>query len=167
MIKKNKYGFLIRFLLKLLVMGGIFFLVLTYVLTFYRATGNSMFPSVKDGDLCILYKLEDSHTNDVVLYRAKDGKKKLGRIVAVGDQEVDFPEEGGYTVNGYQPAEEITYETYKDENSDVSFPVTLGTDEYFILNDFRSDTSDSREYSTLKKKDIEGKLIFILRRRGF
>lgn len=166
-MKKNKYGFLIRFLMKICLWGVAFFVVLTYVIGFYRATGNSMFPSIKDGDLCILYKIEESHTNDIVLYKTSDGKERLGRIVAVGDQKVNFPEEGGYTVNDYQPAEEITYETYRAKKSDMKYPITLEKDEYFILNDYRSDTSDSREYGVVKKEDIEGKLIFILRRRGF
>lgn len=166
-MKKNKYRFLIRFLMKICLWGVVFFVILTYVMGFHRETGNSMFPSIKDGDLCILYKLEESHTNDVVLYKTADGKNRLGRIVAVGEQEVNFPEEGGYTVNDYQPSEEITYETYRAEKSDIKYPVALDKDEYFILNDYRSDTSDSREYGVVKKEDIEGKLIFILRRRSF
>ena len=45
--------------------------------------------------------------------------------------------------------------------------VPLEEDEYFILNDFRNDTADSREYGPVKKENVKGKLLYLLRRRGF
>ena len=90
---------------------------------------------------------------------------KLGRIVAVGGQSVDFPKDGGYTVDGYQPSEEITYQTFGADG--VKYPIDVGDDEVFIMNDFRSDTDDSRQFGCVKKSDIDGKLLFLIRRRGF
>ena len=40
-------------------------------------------------------------------------------------------------------------------------------DEYFVLNDFRQLTTDSREQGAIKKSQIKGKLLFIMRRRNF
>ena len=124
-----------------------------------------MFPFVKDGDLCIVYKLDDYYTGDVVSYYDNNGKLKIGRVVAAAGQEVNFPDEGGYTVDGYQPTEEITYQTFGAEG--VKYPMEVGENEVFIMNDFRSDTKDSREIGPVKKTDIDGKLMFIVRRRGF
>lgn len=164
--KKNKRIHpLVKLLIKMAVLGIIVFIVLTYVLGFYRMTGNNMFPFVKDGDLCIVYKLEEYTTGDVVAYRDDEGKTKIGRIVAVGGQSVDFPKEGGYTVDGYQPAEEITYQTFGADG--VKYPVEIGENEFFIMNDFRSDTDDSRQIGIIKESDIHGKLLFLIRRRGF
>ena len=75
--------------------------------------------------------------------------------------------EGRDLVNGYQPAEEVLYETYRDNESGIKYPVTLAEDEYFILNDYRDDTADSRAYGPIKASAIKGKVIFLLRRRGF
>lgn len=163
--KKKRIHPLIKLLIKIAVLGIIVFIVLTYVLGFYRMTGNNMFPFVKDGDLCIVYKLEEYTTGDVVAYRDDEGKTKIGRIVAVGGQSVDFPKEGGYTVDGYQPAEEITYQTFGADG--VKYPVEVGENEFFIMNDFRSDTDDSRQIGSIKESDIRGKLLFLIRRRGF
>lgn len=165
--KKPKLLFLFRFFLKIGLLTLIVWFILTYILGLYRMTGNNMFSSIKDGDLCILYKIEDYYTNDIVSYITPDGQSHIGRIVAVPGQTVDFPKEGGYLVNGYQLSEEITYQTFASEKSAVKYPLSLNEDEYFILNDFRSDTKDSREYGTISRKEIGGKLIFLLRRRSF
>ena len=163
--KKKKLGPLEKLLIKIAVLVIIVVIVLTWILGLHRMTGNNMFPFVKDGDLCIVYKLDDYTTGDVVLYRNNEGKMKLGRIVAVGGQSVDFPKDGGYTVDGYQPSEEITYQTFGADG--VKYPIDVGDDEVFIMNDFRSDTDDSRQFGSIKKSDIKGKLLFLIRRRGF
>ena len=163
--KKKKLGPLAKLLFKIAVLTVIVIIVLTWILGLHRMTGNNMFPFVKDGDLCIAYKLDDYTTGDVVLYRNDEGKMKLGRIVAVGGQSVDFPKDGGYTVDGYQPSEEITYQTFGADG--VKYPIDVDDDEAFIMNDFRSDTDDSRQFGGVKKSDIDGKLLFLIRRRGF
>lgn len=163
--KKKKLGPLAKLLIKIAVLVIIVVIVLTWILGLHRMTGNNMFPFVKDGDLCIVYKLDDYTTGDVVLYRNDEGKMKLGRIVAVGGQSVDFPKDGGYTVDGYHPSEEITYQTFGADG--VKYPIDVDDDEAFIMNDFRSDTDDSRQFGGVKKSDIDGKLLFLIRRRGF
>lgn len=163
--KKKKLDPLAKLLIKIAVLAIIVVIVMTWILGLHRMTGNNMFPFVKDGDLCIIYKLDDYTTGDVVLYRNDEGKMKLGRIVAVGGQSVDFPKDGGYTVDGYQPSEEITYQTFGADG--VKYPIDVGDDEVFIMNDFRSDTDDSRQFGGVKKSDIYGKLLFLIRRRGF
>lgn len=165
--KKRLKRAIIHFIMKMAFVALAGYGILTYVLGFYRMGDNNMFPNIKDGDLCILYKLEDYHSNEIVLYHSPDGNIRLGRIVAIEGQQVDFPDEGGYTVNGYQPSEEITYETNNAEKTNIQFPLDIEEGKVFILNDFRSLTEDSREYGSIDKSDICGKLIFILRRRGF
>ena len=165
--KKSKYRFLKNFITKTLFVIAVGWFTLTYVFQLYRATGNAMSPFVRDGDLCVFYKLEDAYANDVVVYQTEDGEIHVGRIIGTPSQVVDFPEEGGFELNGYQPAEEIMVETYKSENSIIEYPLELGDDEYFIMNDYRSLTDDSREFGAIKKSQIKGKLLIMLRRRGF
>lgn len=163
--KQNKLPPILRLLLKITVLAGIITAVLTWVLGLHRMTGNNMFPFIKDGDLCILYKLEEYTTGDVVAYRNEKGTVRIGRIVAVAGQDVDFPEEGGYTVDGYQPTEEITYQTFGAEG--VKYPAHVGEGQYFVMNDFRSDTDDSRKNGAINASQVCGKLMFLIRRRGF
>ena len=165
--KKFRYKFLVRFLLKILFLCGFIYVLLTWVISIHRFDGNYMFPSVRDGDLCIFYKLDDYHLDDIILYENENGQKKVGRVLAVGGQEVDFPEEGGIKVNGYAPTETITYQTFISSNSTIEFPLKLNDNEIFIMNDFRNDTSDGREIGAINKTQLNGKLIFVLRWRGF
>lgn len=163
----SKYRFLWRFLFKTGVLIAVLYLVLTYVFELKRVTGNEMSPFVRDGDLCIFYKLDDVSAGDIVVYHTEEGVKKVGRIVAVGGQTVDFPEDGGYTVDEYTPSEQITYETWSAENSSVVYPLKLEEKEVFILNDFRSLTDDSREFGAIPEDRIDGKLLMLFRRRNF
>lgn len=166
--KKSKYYFLFRFLRKTAVYAVLVWFALTYLFAVRRMSGNAMSPYVRDGDLTIYNRMdrENIYLNDVVLYEDADGNEHVGRVVAGNGQEVDFPESGGYRVNGYLTSEEILYETYAAENSEVSYPIELGEDEYFILNDFRSMTSDSREFGAVKRSQIKGKILCLFRWRN-
>lgn len=164
---EHPYRFLTRLLVKLAAFAAVFFLVNAFVLTPHRMTGNSMFPMVKDGDLVLFYRLGGYHIGDVVLYKDADGKQRVGRIAAAAGDTVDFPAGGGYLVNGGMPAEEITYETYAADAADVAYPLEIAEGMYFVLNDFRSDTGDSRQSGPVARARLMGKAVFILRRRSF
>lgn len=164
---KKKYRPLIRFLVKTCAIAGTLSAILAWVLCLCRMSGNQMFPSVRDGDLCVFYRLEECYPGDIVLYEDKAGNRKLGRVAAMGGQSVEVAEEGGLEVNGCRTIDEIPYETYAARESPVAYPVTLAQDTYFILNDFRSDTDDSRQNGPVDKGQIKGKLLFLFRRRGF
>ncbi|WP_162624200.1 MULTISPECIES: S26 family signal peptidase [Blautia] len=45
--------------------------------------------------------------------------------------------------------------------------MTVGEEEYFVLGDHRTNAKDSRIYGTVKKEEIKGLVITLLRRRGF
>ena len=110
---------------------------------------NNMYPSVKDGDLCVIKKYDKhTHLEDVVYYH-----DNFYRVVARENQVVDITDKGILTVDGQQP--------------DIVFPYTVPQGEIFLLNDYREKTSDSREFKSVKEKDITGTLFFIFRRRGF
>ncbi len=166
-MKKKKLSPVLRLLIKsfLIITAGI--ITLLFVVEPYRMTGNEMSPYVKDGDLCIFYKLEKIHINDVVLYETDNGETKVGRVAAYSGQTIDFTDNGEYLTDGYFPAEENPYDTYVSDSSENTYPLKLDEDEVFILNDFRQLTSDSREYGPVKIEKIKGKLLFLMRRRGF
>lgn len=159
----------LNFLLRILIIVVVLYLVITYAIFPYRMSANSMSPFFRDGDLGMFSKLEPYATGDIVMYRTDDGARHIGRIIAAAGQTISFPEEtnGLFLVDGYQPAEEVLYETREAEDSKVSFPLTVPQDSWFILNDFRTDTHDSREYGCISSGSLEGKLIYLFRRRNF
>ena len=104
--------------------------------------------------------------NDVVVYKNPSGDIKIGRIMGIPGQTIDFPESGGYTVNDYAQYEELPFETTIAE-TDIQFPLLLGENEYFVLNDYRSDQNDSRIQGAVEQNAILGTVNFIFRGRGF
>ncbi|MDO5811449.1 MAG: signal peptidase I [Bacillota bacterium] len=170
MLKKiflKKYDFIFQFLFKTLILLIILFLLLSFVFKVHRATGNTMSPYIRDGDLCIFYRMDKIYLNDIIIYKDKDGKECMGRVIASRGQTVAFSKHGGYFVDGNQTVEENPYKTYASKKKNVKYPLKLKNDEYFVLNDFRKITTDSREKGAISKSQIKGKLLFLMRRRGF
>lgn len=154
----------IHLIIKLSVVSVIICLALIFVFGVFRLGGNNMYPALKDGDLCVTYKLEEYYGNDVVAYRV-DGQTRFGRIVVRPGETVDGDEQG-ILINGSHPSEEVFYPTQITDTA-LQLPYTLGEDEYVVLNDYRTDLDDSRTYGIIKKDALKGKVIFIFRRRGF
>ena len=142
------------------------FVVSSYLLGFYRIDGNRMFPALKDGDLVVTNRRSTGNIGDIISYRAKDGSTQFGRLIAMGGQEVDFPDDGGYTVDGKAITDDSMYETGVEPAYSKLFPVQVPEGSCFVLNDLRSDMSDSRMAGCVSCSDIKGRVIFVLRRRS-
>ena len=164
--KKTTKQILIGFLIKLAATALAVWLLLTFVLGVTIYYGNNMHPALRDGDLIISLRLQRPYLNAAVLYE-HDGKTCLGRVVGMPGNVIDISDIGALTVNGIAPAEEVFYPTYRCETSNITYPYTVGEDKVFILNDFRSDTNDSRAFGAVDISDVKGPVLIMLRRRGF
>jgi len=148
----------------------ILYLLLTYAFLITQCTGQAMFPAMKDGDLCVIFRQqtirlmgEKYEAGDVVAYRA-NGKRHFGRVVAIGGDSVQIDTSGSVTVNGVTEGEEILFPTYtRGDLMNLTF-VSEGT--LYVLGDYRTNTEDSRDFGPIPLEDVEGKVISILRRRG-
>ena len=163
---KTTKQLLIGLLVKIAVTVALVWAVFAFVLGLSVHYGNNMYPAVHDGDLLVSFRLQKPFINAVVLYKL-DGKTQVGRVIALEGSVVDIAENGSLTVNGVTPAEEVFYATYQADGSPVTFPYTVEPGKVFILNDFRSDTNDSRLFGAVDRKDLQGPLLFTVRRRNF
>lgn len=161
--KKEIIKAIMPVVIKFVVVAAVLWIGFTFVFGLYRYEGNNMYPMLKDGDLCITYKLKDYYTGDIVFFYV-DGKLHSGRIIATPGDTIDADEQG-ILVNGLHIPEEIFYET--DMSSAESLPIQLDDKQFYILNDYRSDLKDSRYFGIIEKNNFKGKLIFLFRRRGF
>ena len=94
---------LLRFLLKLVAVAVISWVLLTYVLGIFVVHSNDMFPALRDGDLCITWKLRKPVYGDIVSYNY-DGTRRFGRVVGMPGDVIDIDDESGaYTLNGLVP----------------------------------------------------------------
>jgi signal peptidase I len=128
--------------------------------------GETMYPRLRDGDLYLYYRLDSSYIIDDVVAYQLNGGQCVGRIVAMGGDEVNLSDKGELIVNGNVQDEEIFYITQQITGSEVEFPLTVPEDSYFVLCDFRTNSLDSRMYGSVSKSDIDGKIISFLRIRG-
>ena len=156
----------INLMIKIAAIALAVWLVLAFVIGITINYGNNMHPAVNDGDLVITLKLQRPYLNAAVLYR-HDGKTRTGRVVGLPGNVIDISEKGELLVNGAIASEDVYYPTKKAENSKVTYPYTVEEGKAFILNDYREDTDDSRAFGAVDMSDIEGPLIFSMRRRGF
>lgn len=126
--------------------------------------GQDMFPAVKDGDLVIAYRLQKDYEKDDLVVYLRNGEHCVGRIAARAGDYVNITEDGALLVNGTVQSGEIVYPTYPKENIVYPYAVPDGT--VFILADYRTQAQDSRDFGPVETKDIEAKVLSLLRRRG-
>jgi len=131
----------IELLIKVAVTVVLVLIVCLFIIGIHINHGNSSYPMIKDGDLVITFRLSDLKQGDEVGYTV-DGQFKLGRVVAVGGDEVDI-NDSFVSVNGFGIAEDVVYPT-SSSGAKIQFPYQVPEGSVFVLNDFRSDNEDSR-----------------------
>lgn len=122
-----------------------------------------MFPSLKDGDLVIAFRMQkDYQKGDIVVCRTENGQI-IERIAANSHDVVNMDDSGTLTVNGTNQTGEIIYPTYAKES--LIYPYRVPEDSVFLLGDYRTVAVDSRDFGPVSKVQFLGKVITILRRR--
>ena len=164
--KKLKNNQLFIFSYKIAITILIIFLLLQFVIGIHFYYGNNMNPALKDGSLVITYKLDKNIYSDLVVYYEYDSIKQFGRICGVPGDIINITEEGKYTINGNIPLENIFYNTFPNTDG-IIYPYTVPEGSYFIMNDYRENTSDSRKFGAVPIKNIEGQEYIEIQRRGF
>lgn len=161
--KRTAKDHALRFLMRVGITAFIVVILLVFVFGVYVDHSNSSYPMIKDGDLCITYKLGKPVQGDVVAYE-RDGEIKFARVIASAGDEVEIKDDY-VKVNGTGIFDDTVYAT-SAEGSRISYPYKVEDNCVFVLNDFRSDISDSRTYGGISLDDCKGTVIFVIRRRG-
>lgn len=158
---RDARGLAVKLAAFLLAMG----LALGQVLLLTQVRGQDMFPSLKDGDLVLAFRLMgDAQKDDLVVLQA-DGQRRVMRVVARGGDVVTIDETGNLLVNGTNQAGEIMYPTYVGD-AGIEYPYAVPAGHVFVLGDYRTEAEDSRHFGAVPEEDVEGEVIAVLRRRG-
>lgn len=121
-----------------------------------------MHPAIEDGDILVIYRLEEPARGEIVSFR-QNGQIRTGRIIAEGGDTIEISEDELLYVNSNLATEEIFYLTALPNGKDP-IKVTVPENSFYVLNDYRSDTSDSRTYGAVSRSDIIGNVIFVMRK---
>jgi len=152
-------------LLKIAVILAVVLLMFTFMFGLHRGADASMAPAVKDGDLVLFYRLDKTYAAGDVLLLTSQGQKQVRRVVATAGDTVDITEDGLLIKGALQQEPEI-YQTTQRYADGVTFPLTVGEGQVFVLGDARENATDSRVYGAVDIKDTLGKVIAVLRRRN-
>lgn len=151
-------------LLRLVILAAALWVLLSQVFLVIQAQGQGMYPAMEDGDLILTYRLQrDYRKGDVVVYQVA-GERYIGRVAAVQEDVLLLDDSGNTLVNGTNQDGDILFPTYPQPGE--SYPLAVPEGTLYILGDHRTDTRDSREFGPIALKEIQGKVITILRRRG-
>jgi signal peptidase I len=148
-----------RLALKVVGYGAVVVLVLSFVIGVHQIHDNDMYPSLRDGDLVITFKLGQCYTGDAVVYEA-EGKTHYGRVVAVAGDTIEILEDGYYEVNGNVPYERVFYPT--DPGTALTYPYRVEPGKLFIMGDMRKQATDSRTFGAIPESQIKGKVVLVL-----
>ena len=142
-------------------------LFIAFVLASPKVTVNSMEPLISNGDRVVINKLAKSYNvGDVIVFKTDAGQKCVARIVADSGDAVSLNNVGGLYVNNSLQEEENIHTVTTITDTAVSYPVLVGEDSYFVHGDNRTASVDSRNYEVglVDKKDIQGKLVFCIKK---
>jgi len=157
---------LLNLIIKIAVIALAAWLVFTFMYGFQRNTDPGMAPMVKDGDLTMFYRLDKDYAIGDLLVLNFNGGLEVRRVVAKAGDTVDITEDGLVVNGALQQEPNIFQETRRYEDG-VSFPLTVGQGQVFVLGDARENATDSRVYGPVNTKDTYGTVITLIRQRNF
>ena len=127
-----------------------------------QVTGDSMEPALREGNLILTRKTDHLKTGDICGFYYNN-ELLLKRVIGVPGDMVDIDAEGNVSVNGQVLNEPYVLQKALGK-SDVSFPLLVPEDCYFVMGDNREVSIDSRSsiIGCVNREQIEGKVILKL-----
>lgn len=152
--------------LKIVLLLGFLYILFQFVFAITIAPDDSMKPAVREGDIVISYRAKKDYAKDEVIIVNDKGSKQVRRVAAVAGDTVDITAKG-LVVNGSLQIESEIYTDTLPFTEGISFPVTVGEGQVFVLGDNRPAAEDSRIYGPVDTSATEGTVFTTIRRRGF
>lgn len=128
-----------RLFVECVILVGAIYVLLHYIIGIAFISGNSMEPTLLDGELVVFYRLDREYRkDDIVIIQREDNIQYVKRIAACGNERVETSEEG------------------------VEIPYEVPAGAYFVLGDNREDSIDSRTFGVIRHEEIVGRVFFHL-----
>jgi signal peptidase I len=148
----------------LLVSAAASVLIITFLYQPVRVEGTSMLPRLEDRDRLFInkfvYRIASIDRGDVVVFHyPRDPEKSyIKRIIALPGDRLSI-DHGHVWLNGKLQTESYVPLIYEDTRSMAE--IVVPDENYFVMGDHRSISSDSREFGPVERSLIYGKAVFI------
>lgn len=161
---RDFFGYIVTFV--------IIVLVFTFVIAFHPVAGNSMTPTLEEGDITVVSKfynhLFDIKRNQIAIVK-KGSKTYIKRVIGLPGENIYYLNNTLY-VNGEKQKELFLSEDLHTNNfmledvctEELCSDGVIPKDYYLVLGDNRVDSIDSRdnEFGLVKKDEIQGIVLF-------
>jgi len=164
-LKREQYKIRYRKTMKstvfsLITASAVAVLVATLWLPVLQIFGNSMAPTLSEGQIVVSAKVRDMKPGDIVAFYYGN-KVLVKRYIAGPGSRVEIAEDGTVTVDGV-----ALDEPYLEEKAlgicDLEFPYQVPEERYFVMGDHRETSVDSRHSSVgcITQEDLVGKILY-------
>ncbi len=153
----------------------IIFILFTFVFRPASVVGDSMLPTLQNGNWLITMPQEEYEYGDIVVFtpdenltnyegEPQNGEPYIKRVIATEGQRVDINFMSGQVYVDGKELDEPYIMALTRESSDVVFPVVVPKGKVFVMGDNRNNSRDSRTSGVgfVDKETILGKVIFRL-----
>lgn len=158
---KHRYHTVLRSTIyTLITVAAVAVLVATLWLPVLQIYGNSMAPTLQDGEILATVKTSDFKQGDILSFYYNN-KILVKRVIACSGDWVDMDEDGNVYVN-----EILLEESYLEEKGfgdcDIELPFQVPDGKLFVMGDHRTTSIDSRNTAVgcVSQEQIVGKIVF-------
>ena len=164
-LNRTKYRIRYRSVLRstvytLVIVAAVAVLVATLWLPVLQIYGNSMTPTLVDGDIVVSMKSSDLEQGDVIAFYYNN-KILVKRVIAGPGDWVDIKEDGTVFVNSKELKEPYIAEKALGD-CNIELPYQVPEARLFVMGDQRSISVDSRNTAVgcIAEEQIVGKMVF-------
>lgn len=145
------------------IVAAISFFIVTFVGIRTKVDGQSMMPTLENGDNLLVdkltYRFRDPERYEIVVfpYKYEENVYYIKRIIGLPGETIQILD--GYVyIDGEKLEKDYGAEVMEDAGI-AAEPIELGEDEYFVLGDNRNHSSDSRvpNVGVLKRENLVGR----------
>lgn len=157
--RSSKRGVAQTLVIGILVVLVALFLFFFFVLGVSTVDGNSMVPTLTDGQTLVFFRREASYDKgEIIRVDMPSGDYYVKRVIAIEGDTIDLVD-GEVYLNGELLKESYIQGKTYPTNELVKYPLTVSPGKVFVMGDNRENSVDSRELGEIPYVMIGGKIL--------